>query len=233
MMEERQQQGFAYTEESVCTGCVDDYALEAAITAAVVPSVECSFCRSQPSAPLGVLFSLFVAGIKHEYQPAIESTPIDDGFVWPTTDTYALVYEFGEGVLLGDGLMEAVQCAVDDDGWIERDYVWRRRDEVLVEAWDLFSEAVKFKTRYVLWLQEDKDEDAAFYCELPVGKILLEVGKLVDRLGLVKPMPPGTKWWRAQVHDKKIPRTASRLGTAPVHFARQANRMSPAGIPMF
>ena len=39
-----------------------------------------------------------------------------------------------------------------DITWVEKDFITRRRDHVLTEAWDRFCEAVKHKTRFVIWL---------------------------------------------------------------------------------
>ncbi|WP_346186800.1 RES family NAD+ phosphorylase [Streptomyces osmaniensis] len=59
------------------------------------------------------------------------------------------------------------------------------------------------------------------------------MGDGIDRLGLVRELPAGTRLWRALTHDEPhVDWSAQRLGTAPREYARQANRMSPAGIPM-
>lgn len=72
--------------------------------------------------------------------------------------------------------------------------------------------------------------------EVPPGKVLQDIGELLDELDLIRLLPSGRSLWRAQTHQgPEIDggATASRLGTAPKEFARQPNRMSPAGIPMF
>ncbi|MFI0469168.1 HEPN-associated N-terminal domain-containing protein [Saccharopolyspora sp. 5N102] len=151
-------------------------------------------------------------------------------------ESWDLVGEF-EDVFMGDGLIEEVRHAIHEAIWVERDYVWRRRDDVLRDAWSAFSEAVKYRTRYVIWLVDDVDEqELRDYGEVPPGKILHDVGMLLDRLGVVRTLPAGSTVWRAQTHegDTLTPApSAGRLGTAKREHAKQPNRMSPAGIPMF
>src|SRR5947208_1357742 len=118
---------------------------------------------------------------------------------------------------------------------VEKDFAWRRRDQVLNESWDQFCDAVKYRTRYVIWLQDDQDDLEAHHTgEVPAARILDEVGRLIEGLDLIQPLPAGSRLWRAQTHsDPTIDRTAARLGTSPVEYAKQANRMNPPGIRMF
>lgn len=71
--------------------------------------------------------------------------------------------------------------------------------------------------------------------EVPPALVLQEVGHLLERLGVcLRILPPGFGLWRARMHPEgEVLATASDLGTASREHAKQANRMSPAGIPMF
>ncbi|GGQ70226.1 HEPN-associated N-terminal domain-containing protein [Couchioplanes azureus] len=238
MMEE-EEQGWSYTDKFVCTACVDDYALEGAIRADETAGDVCDFCDRSPAAPLDSMLETFVDGLRNEYEDAAEGVSYDsseDGWQWwgPIWNTYDLVSDHSD-VLIGDGLVEAVQTAMHDRTWVEKDFAWRRRDQVLNESWDQFCNAVKYRTRYVIWLQDDPDElEADHTGEVPPARILDEIGRLIERLNLIQPLPAGSRLWRAQTHsDPTIDHTAARLGTSPVKYAKQANRMNPAGIPMF
>lgn len=242
-MMEQQAQGWGYTDELVCRACVDDHALERIIAEAAEEDEECSFCGGSPAASLDVLMEAFVAGIGHEYNTADdELIPYESReggyqfFAGPGYDSWDLVGEF-EDILVGDGLIDAVRRSLHDTMWVERDYVWRRRDEVLSDAWGAFCEAVKYRTRYVFWLTNNEDEERERgYGEVPVAKILHDIGILLDTLGAVRTLPARSRLWRAHVHDGStlLPNAdAGRLGTAPRAFAKVSNRMSPAGIPMF
>ena len=234
MMQE-QEQGWSFTDKTVCGRCVNEDALESILEEKTDTRLRCHFCRSAPAASLNVLLRAFANGLRNEYEDALDSAPWESregGFqVNPHWDTRDLVDEFAD-VFVGRGLLAAVQEAMHHITWVENDWATRRRDVVLSEAWDRFCEAVKFKTRFVFWmLTADHGRGAG---ELHPAKILDQVGELVDRLSLVRVLPPGYRVWRAQSHNQPaIDHSASRLGTAPREEALTANRMSPAGIPMF
>jgi hypothetical protein len=234
MMREHEQ-GWSSSDKSVCSGCVEDPALERAIQQAEKNDRDCDFCSSSPAASLDVLLEVFVNGLRNEFEHAVNGVAWDSaegGYQWnPTWDTWDLVDQF-DTVLVGEGLVDAVRDAMHDTTWVEYDFAARRRDVVLTESWERFCDAVKFKTRYVFWrsLEHESDEGAG---EVPPARVLDEVGALVDQLGLVRELPAGQQFWRAQAHNDAIAQTARRLGTAPPDHALLANRMSPAGIPMF
>jgi hypothetical protein len=54
------EQGWSFTSQHVCTGCVDDYALQPATGAAEDATAACDFCGSTPAAELDVLLEAFV-----------------------------------------------------------------------------------------------------------------------------------------------------------------------------
>ena len=235
-MEQEDEQGWSFTDGWVCTGCVDDYALGAILADATAEQMSCSFCGAEGAADLDVLVEAFVRGIRHEYEDALDGVAWDGregGFQWDRMwDTWDLVGDF-EDVFIGDGLLDAVRHAVHDATWVERNFAERRRDEVLAETWAEFSQVVKYETRYVIWLRDDQDRQLGAG-EISPARILGHVGGLIERLGLVREVPAGTRFWRAQPHDEaSIECTPGRLGTAPRQVAKQPNRMSPAGIPMF
>ena len=135
-------------------------------------------------------------------------------------------------MLTADGLVDAVQQAAIQRTWVERDFVTRRRDTVLLESWHIFCDAVKFTSRYVFWLRDTPGERGAG--EIEPADILQHIGELIDRLQLVTVLPGQSNVWRSQAHGlDPIPHTASRLGTVPKDRARIGNRMSPPGIPLF
>jgi hypothetical protein len=66
-----------------------------------------------------------------------------------------------------------------------------------------------------------------------VSRILDAIGDAVEQVDIIRDLPPPTKFFRGRVGPVSRPyRTARRLGPPPPHKAA-ANRMSPAGIPMF
>lgn len=239
-MEEQDDQGWSYSDKLICKRCVDDYALEEAIASAESAENVCDYCGSAPAASLDVLLEAFVAGLRNEYNDAdSEMVPYESaegGYQSSWCDSWDLVTDF-EYVFVGNGLIDDVRDSVHDKTWVERDYVWRRRDEVLRDAWSAFSDGVKYHTRYVIWLVEDVNEqELRGYGEVPPAKVLYDVGALLKELGVVRSLAAGSTVWRAQTHAgvALLPAaSAGRLGTGRRDHAKQPNRMSPAGIPMF
>lgn len=160
---EQQEQGWSYSDKSVCTGCLDDYALESAVGSAADYEEVCSFCGGTPTAPLDVLMESFVLGLWKEHEDADDGVTYDSReggyqFLGGHWDSYDLVQEYADA-LVGDGLLEAVQASLQERTWVERDFAWRSRDEVLRDAWDEFSDNVKYRVRYVIWLVRDVNDD--------------------------------------------------------------------------
>lgn len=240
LMIQEDEQGWSFTDKHVCAGCVDDYALEAAIRTAADPNESCDFCESRPAAELDVLLEAFVNGLRTEFGDADDEGVFYDGreggYQWGLTwATWDLVGEF-DSVLTGEGLIEAVREAMHDRTWVEVNFAHPRRDEALSASWERFCEAVQFETRYVFWLRRDAEdeEEARWTGEVPASRILDELGILITRLGLLRLLPAGYRLWRARTHGPgTVEWGASDLGTAPRERATQANRMNPAGIPMF
>lgn len=141
---QQDEQGWDSSDKCVCVNCVDDYALEAAIVSAEEQDEECSFCGRSPVAPLDALLEVFVNGLRNEYRDADhEGVPWDGregGYQTTTIDSWDLVLEFYD-VLTGDGLFEAVQAQVHDRAWVERNWMHRRRDQVLKDSWEQFCHA--------------------------------------------------------------------------------------------
>lgn len=236
----QQEQGWSYSDKWVCVACVDDYALKAAIHVDTEIAESCDFCGTQGAAPLDSVLAVFVAGLHNEYEDALGAVYHDGregGWQWwgSKWDTYDLVWDYAD-VLIGNGLVEAVQDSMHDRTWVEKDFALERRDVALHTSWTAFCDIVKYRMRYVLWIDASRrDPQYPDGDEVPPSQILDEVARLVDVLDLVQQIPAGTSFFRAQTHGAPddLDPTAARLGTAPRRYARQPTRMSPAGIPMF
>lgn len=238
---EAQERGWDGSDELVCSGCVDDYGLQAAIDDASDAEQVCSFCGATPAAEIDALTGAFVDGLWREHEDAVEGVSYDSAeggyiFLGDNWDTWDLVEHYGE-VLVGDGLVERMRELIHDRTWVDRDFAWRRRDKALRDAWANFSHSVKHRTRYVIWIIPDDDErERRSEGEVPPGKILYDIANILDELGVIRTIPDGTAFWRSQTHAGPLLSggpTAERLGTAPIANSKQPNRMSPAGIPMF
>ncbi len=232
---EEHERGWSSSDKSVCMGCIEEDALESIVQADLDIDHCCDFCGRSPAAPLDSLVGAFVDGLKNEFELAIDSVPWEGregGFLinlkW---DTYQLVWDF-EYVFKSEELLMAVCDAIHYDIWVEKDWVTRRRDEVLTDAWTEFCEAVKYHTRYVIWLLPEVEDIGAG--EIQLSRILDYIARLLSELELFKDTTDERCFWRAHCHDEpEIQLSATRLGTVPKKLARKDNRMSPAGIPLF
>ncbi|MDP9302111.1 MAG: HEPN-associated N-terminal domain-containing protein [Actinomycetota bacterium] len=237
MMEE-DEQGWAFSSQSVCQHCVDDDALKSVLAAAGDGEAACDFCGSSPASALDILLDTFVKGLRTEYEDAAAGVFYESregGYQWdPKWDTWELVGLFDD-VLVGDGLLDTVSNAMHDRTWVEYNFAHPRRDQALLAGWERFCEAVKYETRYVFWLRDDEDaEQIESWGEVPASRILQQVGDLVDRMGLIQSLPKGYRLWRGRSHELGVAYSqAHNLGTAPRDKATRGNRMNPAGIPMF
>jgi hypothetical protein len=174
---------------------------------------------------------------------------------WNTPNEEGLPYESREGGFQGN--LEVIQDILDwefraevtedDQLWADisecfideevcrRNYYELNGEEVLRYGWREFTQKIKHQTRY-LFLNEPA-KAAPWYERIdgvPPTEMLDRLGQLVFDHGLLKVVPAGERWYRARVHrSSELRGTAEDLGSVPRDRALVANRMSPAGIPMF
>ena len=179
---EQMEQVWTPTDGSVCSGCVEDDALSTILRQSEDEDLRCDFCGSVPAAPLDTLLEAFHNGLSNEYEDAIDGVGWDGregGYQWnPQWDTHELVHEFYDD-FANEELLEAVCAAMPDITWVEKDFVTRRRDKVLIEAWDRFCKAVKHKTRFVIWLLKPEDNDL-YPGEVSPAKVLEQITWLIE-----------------------------------------------------
>ncbi|MGA5821325.1 HEPN-associated N-terminal domain-containing protein [Kitasatospora sp. NPDC094028] len=237
-LEEAESRGWWDSEEWVCEHCVDEPTLEDTVRAEADGEEECSFCGRSPAAPLDVLVEAFFQGMRTEYATAEEeNVPFDSEegrYLGNVMSTEELVTGYFGHVLLGEGLAEAVAGAMVEDQWVKRgEWAGDSQREILTNGWDSFCHALKHETRYV-FLVDPKEDLYRDFRELSPSEMLAEVGHLIDRHGLYRSIDVGHRFWRARTGSDPDPQWgAKELGTPPREHAKQANRMNPAGIPMF
>ncbi|MEU7560282.1 HEPN-associated N-terminal domain-containing protein [Streptomyces eurythermus] len=231
------EQGWDYQYGYVCAGCVDDESLAAQIRADADDEDACDYCERTPAAPIDSLLEAFFDGLRTEYALAGDESAYFEGELVPTRhwDGPDLV-DYHAEVLRGEELQATVRDAARyDDVWVERDFIAPREDEALLDGWQRFSHQVKYRTRHVFWLAPpDRDEDLLGGGEIRAADVLETLGRLLPEAGLVRELPSGHRLWRARAHASVEEQWSARmLGTALPEQARQPNRMSPAGIPLF
>src|SRR4051794_25582091 len=116
-----QEQGWSMTDHWICSGCLDEPVLEAAVETAADVDEDCTFCGASPAAPLDVVMELFAEGIRHLYDRTIDALFWADD-VTPTTSTNEIVWEFAEVFKNNEALIEAVLASMDYQEWVATDF---------------------------------------------------------------------------------------------------------------
>jgi hypothetical protein len=130
-------------------------------------------------------------------------------------------------------VLDILGCFPMDIAWCERNYFRLNPQQALSAGWEEFCATVKHQSRYVFLVEDGPVEDDD-YDGVPVSRMLERLGELIEREGLLCPSPAGTPWARARrTSPGEVFASAGALGTTPVEYATQPNRMSPSGIPMF
>lgn len=232
----QQEQGWSFSDKYVCGSCVEDEHLRQAVQDALDSDYVCDFCEASPAAPLDALLEPFFEGIRTEY-----ATADDEGAYFERElatsrhwDGWEVVDQFAD-YLGGDELQQAVRDAANIDiVWVERDFVAPRYDEALRDGWNALRTQVMHHTRFVFWLVAPRMDADAHPTEVTAGQILDVIGSTLPQVGIVRELPAGHRLWRARAHaTREVAWGPADLGTATPDKAKQPNRMSPAGIPLF
>jgi hypothetical protein len=233
-LEEVQARGWIDTESIVCSACVSDKALVAAVINHGGRDT-CSFCGgesgSSTSAPLELVLELVVSGIHFEYEDPIEQSAYDseDGYLVPTWDTWDLLEELE--VSDRPDVLGAVARAVSRVLWCQRDPYAVTPTQALEWGWQSFRQFVKERRRYTFLVPDPTTADGAG--SLAMNALPAAIASAVASAGLVTTLPPGSRWWRARVDaDGQRFSHAQQIGAPPTAHARD-NRMSPKGIGVF
>lgn len=234
-MAKRQQElnaarGWSGDDTLVCTRCVIDPALVAALKASGEAGL-CFYCgRAGVLGPLDLVLELVVAGLHYEYEDPLNNLAIDEGeFVGEVEDTYDLLWDLG--VTDSERVHRALVRAIELDQWCQRDPYAATPAQALTWGWEAFREYVKHRRRFTFLTTDLSTADGAG--EIPMHEMPAKVTAAVKEAGLIETLSAGAKWWRVRSHDPGIRHTsAASLGTAPDHVA-QDNRMSPKGIGAF
>ena len=237
---EEQDHGFRSPgDRHVCADCASEPAL-ASFVRSVADSRRCDYCGTESaSEPIAThvdrMLELIAESLLFEYADPRKELPYESaegryqGDVLDTEDVL-----LAEDCNLAHGqLHRDVINAFSGRQWRRREYLQLRGDEALMASWERFSDQVIHRTRYV-FLSGSRHGSSELDLEAPgPAQILVEIGRVVSKTGLVRKYPAGTRWFRARPHlPGMTPVGASGLGPPPKDSAA-ANRMSPAGIPMF
>lgn len=221
----------------VCEKCVEDSALQEVVRAHAIYE-ECDYCGRKSKLPIAAEFSdvfeRISFAVEQEYIDPAEELPYDGregGYQGRVMDGFELLEEIGFDVR-SELLRADVIRTLRDKLFCPIDYWPGPLHERNMTSWERFKEVVKHERRYTFWtVNEDPDLGAA---ETLPGEMLKEVGEAAHIADLITVLVPGTQFWRVRVHVcSRSLATASDFAAPPIQNAVYANRMSPAGIPMF
>ncbi|NML05961.1 HEPN-associated N-terminal domain-containing protein [Sphingomonas sp. G-3-2-10] len=235
-MMELEERGYGESDDHVCAACVTDPYLAEWI-AGHAESKACSFCDAGSDQPIAAPFEAFteivLGGLGFDWnEPTNEGIMYisrEGGWQAPLSTTADVLYDasFSEN----DDLIAALDEMIECDAWVEREFYRGTDSQRLTWGWDSFKAYTKNHTRYFFLQAEDEGYD-----ELTPGQVLATVSDMIGTKlngeGLIKPIGTGTDLIRIRVDDQPQT-TATEIGTPKPEHARQSNRMSPAGIPMF
>jgi hypothetical protein len=232
-MELVESRGWSDLDTTICSECVVDEALVAAIQAHG-GSDQCDYCGETPaapqaSAPIELVLELVVDGLKLEYESPAEGMAWDEGYVGTVYDTWDLVWDLG--ITERTDVHEALHRAIVNEQWCQRDPYAATPAEALTWGWEAFRKFVKHKRRFTFLTKDHSTADGAGM--IPMHAMPSAIADAVQQVGLITELPVGTEWWRIRAHpNTESYASAAALGTPPDAVARD-NRMTPKGIGAF
>ncbi|MEU0651105.1 HEPN-associated N-terminal domain-containing protein [Streptomyces albogriseolus] len=236
-METQDRGWYAGGDQWVCEQCVAEPFLASKVREASSPEKACSFCDESPAAELDVFIEAFMNGVTRRYEDADNEHRYDSEtgeYLGNTFSTAELVTEEYGDIFVEPEFLEVVCDSIIERTWTDNDFWYYTPSEALSAGWDRFREAVMYESRYVFWLRRDwqgQDYDAD---GVHPAKVLQALGEYIDKHALYRTIEAGKIFWRARTRTGAGASWGAKdLGTAGREHAKQANRMSPAGIPMF
>lgn len=234
---EQQERGFSDIDKSVCDECVLDSVIQDFIRLNATALV-CDYCgRSSEIRPVAasmdVVLPLIYDGIHSEWRHPEMWNSDEKEWKEYTVDSQELVHSELD---LSDNVevLNDIAGALVNDTWCNCDAFSQPPHMELMSSWKRFSWHVTHRARFLFIRSRKRDEDDALDPSDQAAFDLDRLGAIAQENALIRELPAGTEIYRVRIHKTGERLIAARdLGTCPVESARQSNRMSPAGIPMF
>lgn len=233
-LEDIESRGWNDSTEIVCVRCLDDRALVQVVADNTGPSLGlCSFCgvSTAQRARLDCVVERVVEGLLAEYDdPANEASysTRDGVYQTDTVDTRDLLEE---NEVSSSPLLDAIDRAVRNGLWCQRDLAAPPPGMGLAWSWKRFREEVRLKRRFTFLRPDPAAETDVGMFE--VHEVPAAIVDAVHLARLVIDLPASRSWFRARYDEggAKVS-SATHIGSPPVQFSR-SNRMTPAGIGAF
>lgn len=233
----------------LCSACIGDDTLKAFIRENA-EETQCDYCCATSDKPIAANLATFVRHlticIEKEWGDANGLLPRDDKTgepipICPTMSTRNLVSYQLELSLPNDedcDLLDDIVEALPDRTWCRGDPLVSPEHESIMASWEIFCDVIKHERRFFfLQYKNDKLEDWIRTQEaiFQVAEFLREVSAYCGRAGMFVSIAAGASYVRCRPKERGNDRQFGPrcMGPPPKDDATQANRMSPAGIPMF
>jgi hypothetical protein len=235
-MMEMEERGYGESDDVICGACVTDEFLKNWI-ADNATAEACSFCDATASSPIAASFEDFtgvvLGGVGFDW-----NEPTDEGIMyisaeggWQASMTATIDVLYDTNFTENDNVVAALVDMIDNEAWVEREFYRGTDSQRLAWGWDSFKDFTKNNTRFFFLQNGDFDRD-----EVTPAEILATLSDMIlsdsGEAGLIKTIEPNAELVRIRVADQPH-EAVGEIGPPTPEFARQSNRMSPAGIPMF
>jgi hypothetical protein len=235
---EQEARGYYEAEGNICDQCVSDAALKTWIKENVVDE-SCTFCGDLGVQSIAASFDDFVGvvmdGIHFDWNnfddEGITYISSEGGYLAPSTSTRELLEDYR--VSNETKVINAILDVVVNNDWVSRGFYRGSESEQLAAGWDSFKRFVKHKSRF--FFLEPEELDFAEPSPGPAEMLDVIAGIIRGDLSsarLINTIDEKQKLFRVRIGEEEY-FSAADLGSPPIEAAKQANRMSPAGIPMF
>jgi RES domain-containing protein len=249
LMIQEDEQGWHFVGGVVCAQCFTDEAIRQFIEGQATATT-CDYCGRSADQPIAAemddVLEVIANGIFVEWSDAVDELPYESaegGYQGQTYDSRELFGEIIGFPTRNPRVIEAILEAFRDRLWCQRNYFRLNEQDRLLLGWEEFCDELKHQRRYFFYeptvvnSENDPLEPPTSFDEretLTPTEVLQEIEQLVGELALATSTPEGHVFARARRCDPpKDYKTAAELGAPPTEKAIYANRMSPAGIPMF
>lgn len=153
----------------------------------------------------------------------------EGGWQAPRSDTLDIFY--AARITENDDVIAALADMIECETRVQREFYRGTDSQRLTWGWDSFKAFTKNNTRYFFLQNGEEGYGEVTPSEMFASISDMILSKLADA-GLIKTINADADLVRIRVADE--PHIASaQIGTPKAEFARQSNRKSPAGIPMF
>jgi hypothetical protein len=224
---------------SICRDCIKEDGIKAFIIENSTTAIStCSYCNNinVKTCNMGLVVGYIHECIIKEWSDPANVLPYESaegGYQGEVLDTHDLLWQLGVNVD-DETILDDITNSIEQSHWSKTSYFSLAPDQTLTYGWKSFCQFVISKSRYFFLNAPNESYDVNQHDEMNPIEILDSVASIIKNLNMLKELLITQEIKRVRiVDDYKEATTASHLGSPPLNFCKMANRMSPAGIPMF